>query len=657
MVQALYSQAALDQGCDYNVATFNGQFIKSVKLQHPSTVKFSWDAVRGTSNMTMHNTKDLLMNYNFEKDTMVVKYSNLSDSGCGRIGQCEIILMTLITAVLFAVLNGRTAFLFSTIFVLLMSGVQLNAGCSASYVHLKVPFDYTDKICLNNEAKCIPIKCQLSYLSSLPYSNVPSKNKILFKDDFCTIDKPEHWEQWTQLHFGISNASEQYYTADFDNDGLVNIIEYYGDISLANMTKSNMPRTRRSVGFDIKTIGTNPNNPDTDGDLLLDGFEYANEMSPVKQDDRNADKDNDGLSNLSEQIHETDPSNPDTDGDGVNDGTEVANKADPKDPSDGGEKDTSLQTAIVRLTIGDPSGSHSERYIINVGSIAHQSPGYGLVGSGDYTFKPGRYKITIIHVGSIYNTPDYDYRAYVSKVSGKAKVTVSDPQGILGNHYESSYDYTKGKSATMVVVADCSSSWGETECACIESCETCNTVKSCIWATSFCRKKRWTERITYKLFSTSCPCQKCEEWYNAEKGDLSWLHDLNTNFKCPCRVQGTINLSPVDNPSNQLWETDWACKSGGLPLCWKFHKGAYGCIRSQQTSRFGARQQCCYDSSRNLIRPGLPGAGTPDRSGSYSQHQNLDVDPYYWCCKDCPSQKHCNYYIDKLRKGDASHCP
>ena len=151
-------------------------------------------------------------------------------------------------------------------------------------------------------------------------------------------------------------------------------------------------------------------------------------------------------------------------------------------------------------------------------------------------------------------------------------------------------------------------------------------------------------------------CKKCGKWYNDEKADLNWLRDLNSNFKCPCKVEGFFNLSPVDNPSNQVWKADWACKSGGLPLCWKFHKGAYGCIRSAKTSRFGARQQCCYDSSRNLIRPGKPGAGTPDRSGAYFQHQKLDVDPYNWCCKDCKSQKYCNYYINKLRKGDASHC-
>lgn len=208
----------------------------------------------------------------------------------------------------------------------------------------------------------------------------------------------------------------------------------------------------------------------------------------------------------------------------------------------------------------------------------------------------------------------------------------------------------------MWIVSQASSTWVDVDkgCECLKTCEECNTKMSCIWATSFCRKKRLTEYFSH--FSTSCPCKKCEDWYQGEKSNLTWLRDLNTNFKCPCRTQGTFRLSPVDNPSSQQWEADLACLASGLPLCWKFHKGAYGCIRSQQASRFGARQQCCYDSSRALIRPGLPGAGTPDRSAEYSQHKSLDVDPYDWCCKDCKSQKHCNYYINDLRKGDAAHC-
>jgi hypothetical protein len=54
-------------------------------------------------------------------------------------------------------------------------------------------------------------------------------------------------------------------------------------------------------------LGLNPDNPDTDGDGLLDGEE---------------DNDNDGLSNAVEVLLGTNPTNPDTDDDGIRDGDE-----------------------------------------------------------------------------------------------------------------------------------------------------------------------------------------------------------------------------------------------------------------------------------------------------------------------------------------------
>lgn len=55
-----------------------------------------------------------------------------------------------------------------------------------------------------------------------------------------------------------------------------------------------------------KVLGTNPNNPDTDGDGLFDGEEV--------------------------KVYHTDPLNPDTDGDGFKDGAEVKAGYDPKGP-------------------------------------------------------------------------------------------------------------------------------------------------------------------------------------------------------------------------------------------------------------------------------------------------------------------------------------
>lgn len=77
-------------------------------------------------------------------------------------------------------------------------------------------------------------------------------------------------------------------------------------------------------------LGTDPNNPDTDSDKLLDG----EEVKTYQTDPKNPDSDGDGLLDGDEvKIYGTDPKNPDTDGDGLMDGEEVQNYGtDPKNP-------------------------------------------------------------------------------------------------------------------------------------------------------------------------------------------------------------------------------------------------------------------------------------------------------------------------------------
>jgi outer membrane protein OmpA-like peptidoglycan-associated protein len=69
-----------------------------------------------------------------------------------------------------------------------------------------------------------------------------------------------------------------------------------------------------------RRFGTNPNNPDTDRDGLLDGEELRRyKTNPLK-----ADTDMDGLSDGDEaKMYTTDPAKWDTDGDGLSDGDEV----------------------------------------------------------------------------------------------------------------------------------------------------------------------------------------------------------------------------------------------------------------------------------------------------------------------------------------------
>ena len=95
------------------------------------------------------------------------------------------------------------------------------------------------------------------------------------------------------------------YLADTDDDGLPNLIE--------------------------KEVGSDPYNPDTDGDNLPDGFESltlgTDSTKPDTDDngvlDCDEDFDEDGLTNLQEYEHGTEPYNEDTDGDGLKDGEEI----------------------------------------------------------------------------------------------------------------------------------------------------------------------------------------------------------------------------------------------------------------------------------------------------------------------------------------------
>ncbi|MCW5558177.1 MAG: DUF1800 family protein, partial [Verrucomicrobiae bacterium] len=103
---------------------------------------------------------------------------------------------------------------------------------------------------------------------------------------------------WWEVMHGLQPASTALMAADSDGDGLSNLEEY-----------------RR---------GSNPRNPDTDGDGIRDGAETAANALQW-------DSDQDGLGDW-EEVNGVIPSNPslaDTDGDGVSDGVEQQLRSDP----------------------------------------------------------------------------------------------------------------------------------------------------------------------------------------------------------------------------------------------------------------------------------------------------------------------------------------
>mgnify|MGYP000335992834 CR=1 FL=1 len=94
-----------------------------------------------------------------------------------------------------------------------------------------------------------------------------------------------------------------YPDADHDNDGLSNQQE--------------------------QNYGTDPLNPDTDGDGMPDGWEIEHGLNATWAGDASMDADGDNLTNLGEYLNNTDPFDNDTDDDGLTDGIEVELGTDP----------------------------------------------------------------------------------------------------------------------------------------------------------------------------------------------------------------------------------------------------------------------------------------------------------------------------------------
>jgi hypothetical protein len=229
---------------------------------------------------------------------------------------------------------------------------------------------------------------------------IVGKDPWLF-DDEDGDDMLDGWEYRHGLNVLIDDTA-----LDLDRDGLTNLQEY--------------------------NMGLEPNNFDTDRDLLGDGWEYGWGLDPdsdVGNDGKDGDPDLDGLSNFLEQVYGTDPTTADTDGDGASDLTEVNQGSDPNDPSDLGLAPSPDEMMTVKIIVGDPSDSHSERWAVEVKDLTtdrvillHQARDFGTVTPDlESIFKNFRkdhsYEFRLIHVGtdpdllptdlSFY--PDYDW--------------------------------------------------------------------------------------------------------------------------------------------------------------------------------------------------------------------------------------------------------
>jgi len=110
------------------------------------------------------------------------------------------------------------------------------------------------------------------------YLSPPARLCIYRSDDVDEDGLADFWEEesFGSLVWGSAD--------DPDGDGLTNEAEFY--------------------------LGTLPNDNDTDGDSMPDGWEALNGLNPTSDLDASQDADGDGLTNLAEYLAGADPLNP-----------------------------------------------------------------------------------------------------------------------------------------------------------------------------------------------------------------------------------------------------------------------------------------------------------------------------------------------------------
>ena len=226
-----------------------------------------------------------------------------------------------------------------------------------------------------------------------------------------------------------------------------------------------------SDGMEAYVFHTNPDNYDSDGDFLPDAWEAGWGLSPCVSNSPTSDWDGDGLCDRDEYRYCTDPTSVDTDGDGINDGAEVSQQP-PTNPSTPDEVYDPTNCSTFNLTVGDPSGSASERweFVFREADsgrvvIRHMDGGFGVPATKTYTLNRGHYKGTVQWIASNRSPPDYDWRAWInnSKSSGPydglvntACFLVADPDSLLTTETQgNSRNLAEGREVDLLIPYSC----------------------------------------------------------------------------------------------------------------------------------------------------------------------------------------------------------
>ncbi|MED6306212.1 MAG: hypothetical protein VX898_04720 [Candidatus Thermoplasmatota archaeon] len=228
-----------------------------------------------------------------------------------------------------------------------------------------------------------------SYLDSFNYDVLDRGHALVILADV----QEYRYKIWTE----IENKGYDYDTLPNDLFQLIVEIDYYWNMSIDEFERRNY-FSYYSTGYDsvklaLKALekaeqtlqvvqemdssvpkiwtdlGTDPHNPDTDGDGLLDGVETMTWIwlsdNETGTNPLNSDSDDDGLSD-GEEVKDmyTDPTNQDTDYDGLSDGTEIYDThTDPNlDDTDGDELLDGVETNTSVFKSENNTGSDPLNY-------------------------------------------------------------------------------------------------------------------------------------------------------------------------------------------------------------------------------------------------------------------------------------------------------
>ncbi|XP_073334085.1 sushi domain-containing protein 2-like [Pagrus major] len=163
----------------------------------------------------------------------------------------------------------------------------------------------------------------------------------------------------------------------------------------------------------------------------------------------------------------------------------------------------------------------------------------------------------------------------------------------------------------------------------------------------------WQLDETFRQDSAAWALDKCLAWDELENQLPNFLSEI---IDCPC----TLAQARADTGR---FHTDYGCDIEKGSVC-TYHPGSVHCVRAIQASpKYGAGQQCCYDSTGvQVLTSDSIGGSTPDRAHDWGSppfknpprvpgqsHWVYDVLSFYYCCL---WSDHCHYYFKHRPSSD-----